>query len=128
MIDVDYPLRATPCISGGEYQGWFFPILYSSATAGFDHRDLSAASDLHQDIIKGRPRAQIRQPLRCHIIRIAAIAGQLLPPNRQCDDHTWPGLVGHAGFELELTAVVEDSHQVAIFDVAGGCVCRMDVQ
>src|SRR5262245_705294 len=91
-------------------------------------RRVSISFYLYERIIKRRSRSQIGQSLGSHVIRVASVARQLLPPHRQGDDDSRPRLFADARLESEFAAVVENAHAVAVLDVANGGVYRMDFQ
>src|SRR5215510_1781936 len=83
---------------------------------------ISTPFHFYQHIVESRPSPQIRQSLRCHVIRVASVARQLLPPHRQRDDDSLSRFFADARFEVEFAAIVEDAHAVAVLDVSRGGV------
>src|SRR5262245_52824909 len=84
--------------------------------------------NLHQNIVKRRTTTEVSQHLRSNVIGIAAVARQLLPPDRKRYHHTGPRFIRHPRLESEFASIVVNANPIAVIYLADGGINRMNVQ
>src|SRR3954453_21749491 len=89
---------------------------------------VSGAFDFDEAVVESSRPAQIGERLARHLVGVAAVRRELLPPDRQTDDEPFARFISDAGAHLHRATVVEDAQQVAIAYVSGVRVGGVDVE
>src|SRR5260221_67425 len=90
------------------------------------HRLTVFRGDLNQVIEERRGGAEVGQACAGRDVAVDAVGGVFVPPDALRDDDA--GLHGFAddGPGAEAAAIVEDTHPLAVTNVSGAGVARMD--
>ena len=85
--------------------------------------------DLHQAIVEYRRAAKIGERIAARqFVGVFAVAGQFLPPYRQCDHDSGTGAVGDSRAQLETAPIVEYTHVAVGGNIARRRVIGMNVE
>src|SRR5262245_16448337 len=74
------------------------------------------SSDFDQIIVESRAGADVGYRLRNGLVDVCPSRAELVPPYRQRNGNTRLHPIGNSGRQSALTAIVPDSHSVAVVD------------